>query len=736
MKLFILIAFIFMTKIYPQMINKGWNLIGIDKNTNLENIIKEHKYITKAIFYKNGDWVEKSDIDSGDGIWVYSEKKFNRINTAIKYNIKNYISLKKGWNLKSIPMNKNVSPYIINKSIYSYNDKGWMSFNKYNKEITKLQPNDGFWVKSKEDINISLKDIKLIKADFNNNEELKKYIENIIINNKQFRYDYEYNYPIVENTTKMSSPTSSGTLDDNKINATSTNTQEKDVDEIDVIKHNNKEIFFIQKGNVYKTSFDDILLNKKATKQIIKFNDKNLSSYGMYLYKEKLIVFSNMNNYGSIAPYSIIRPIYRESKVYIDIFDISNSGFLKIKQYEVDGSIFTSRISNNNLYIINSFYPNYKVKYEKSEDECNNIEIYRRICFKINYNKYEILSKSILPKIKSGNNEQDIVKYDNFYINPIKTNNLNILSVFSIDLETNNFKNSTSIDGNVHNFYASSDYIYLISSNNFFRSYFDYRMGSKIYSFSLKDGILFDGEVNIKGRINNKFSLSENNNILRVVTTQGSSWRNDTNNTLFIIKNNEVISSIENLGKKGETVKAVRFFGDKAFVVTFKQKDPLYILDLLDPYNPKRVSELEIPGFSTYFHYIDKDHLLSIGKDADEEGRTTGLQLQLFNISNLSNPYLQNKLILGDRSSYSSATYESKAFVYSDSSKMLSIDYYDKNFRGFKVFKIDDKINFIQDIEKEKSYYGGYSSILFNKSNENYMGYINNENIQTTKIRK
>ncbi len=140
MKLFILIAFIFMTKIYPQMINKGWNLIGIDKNTNLENIIKEHKYITKAIFYKNGDWVEKSDIDSGDGIWVYSEKKFNRINTAIKYNIKNYISLKKGWNLKSIPMNKNVSPYIINKSIYSYNDKGWMSFNKYNKEITKLQP--------------------------------------------------------------------------------------------------------------------------------------------------------------------------------------------------------------------------------------------------------------------------------------------------------------------------------------------------------------------------------------------------------------------------------------------------------------------------------------------------------------------------------------------------------------------------------------------------------------------
>jgi len=241
----------------------------------------------------------------------------------------------------------------------------------------------------------------------------------------------------------------------------------------------------------------------------------------------------------------------------------------------------------------------------------------------------------------------------------------------------------------------------------------------------------------VEGRVNNKFSLSEYNGNLRVVTTQGNSWRNDTNNSLFIIKNNEIISSIESLGKKGETVKSVRFFGDKAFVVTFKQTDPLYILDLVNPYNPIQVSELEIPGYSTYFHYVDKDHLLSIGRDADEKGRVIGIQLQLFNISNLSSPYLQSKLKLGDRYSYSSALYESKAFVYSDNSKILSIDYSDKEFRGFKIFKIDSKINFIKNIEKPKNnkyYYGNYSSILFNKSNENYIGYINNENIQTTKI--
>jgi uncharacterized secreted protein with C-terminal beta-propeller domain len=736
-KLFIICIFIFSLKLYPQ-INKGWNLIGVNKNTSLQNIIKENKYITKALFYKDKNWVNISKLDSSDGIWVYSEKSFNSLNNNnYKNNIKNYISLKKGWNLKSIPMNMNISPYIINKNIYSFNNKKWMSFNKNNKEITNLNSTDGFWVFSKEDINISLKDIKLIKANFINNNELKTYIENIIINNKQFRYDYNYDYSIVDDNIANSPKMTAKATTENIIDATTTNLQEKNVDEIDVIKHNNKEIYFIQNGSIFLTSFEDILINKKATKKIIKFNDISLSSYGMYLYKNKLIVFSKKNNYNTIQPYKkSIVPYYNEkSMVYIDIIDVSDGSFSIIKQYEVDGDIFTSRISNNKLYIINSFFPNYKVEYERIEGDCNNFYFNKGFCNNINYDKYKIISKSILPKIKSNNKEQDIIKYNNFYINPIKTYRLNIMSVFSIDLETNEFKSSSSIDGNIYDFYASSDYVYLISSSNMYRNYYDYKMGSKIYSFSINDEILFNGEINIKGRINNKFSLSEYNGNLRVVSTQGSSWRGDTNNTLFIVKDNKIISSIENLGKEGETVKAVRFFGDKAFVVTFKQKDPLYILDLLNPYKPKKVSELEIPGFSTYFHYIDKNHLLSIGKDADKEGRVTGLQLQLFNISNLSKPFLQSKMKLGNRYSYSNALYESKSFVYSHNSKLLSIDYSDIDFKGFKIFKIEDKIKFIQDIKKDKeNYYYYHSSILFNKNNKNYMGYINNENIKTTKI--
>ena len=94
---------------------------------------------------------------------------------------------------------------------------------------------------------------------------------------------------------------------------------------------------------------------------------------------------------------------------------------------------------------------------------------------------------------------------------------------------------------------------------------------------------------------------------------------------------------LDGLGK-GERIFAVRYFGDLATVVTFRQTDPLYTVDLSDPAAPRLAGELKVPGFSSYLHPVGDGRLLGVGQDADAEGRTTSLQLSLFDVSDPASP--------------------------------------------------------------------------------------------------
>eukprot|EP01083_Nonionella_stella_P148165 468591_1 len=101
----------------------------------------------------------------------------------------------------------------------------------------------------------------------------------------------------------------------------------------------------------------------------------------------------------------------------------------------------------------------------------------------------------------------------------------------------------------------------------------------------------------------------------------------------------EVVGSLNNLGKAGEHIEAVRFMGDKAFVVTFLRTDPFYTIDLSNHSNPRQVGALEITGYSNYLHPYDEEGniLIGVGQDANEDGVATGLQISLFDATNLTN---------------------------------------------------------------------------------------------------
>lgn len=172
----------------------------------------------------------------------------------------------------------------------------------------------------------------------------------------------------------------------------------------------------------------------------------------------------------------------------------------------------------------------------------------------------------------------------------------------------------------------------------------------------------------VRGRIVDQFALSESEGIIRVATTSEGQWDGPaSSSTLFTLARDgadlTVLGSVEDLGVT-EEIKSVRYLSpDLAAVVTFRQTDPLYLIDTSEPADPVVRGELKIDGYSAYLHPIGDDHLLGIGQDADPStGIEQGLQASLFDISNLANPELVDQLMWPGASSLAESDHH--AFTY------------------------------------------------------------------------
>jgi hypothetical protein len=179
-----------------------------------------------------------------------------------------------------------------------------------------------------------------------------------------------------------------------------------------------------------------------------------------------------------------------------------------------------------------------------------------------------------------------------------------------------------------------------------------------------------------KGRILNQFALDEHLGHLRVAsTTRGSGLTN----ALTVLAQQgaklEVVGLLDGLAP-GEDIRSVRFDGERGYVVTFKQIDPLFVLDLARPDAPRVLGELKIPGFSTYMHKMDDQHLLTVGYDADDQGIFawfTGVMLQIFDVSEPTNPQLKFKHVIDTRGSSSEALTNHLAFTYYAPKQVLAL---------------------------------------------------------------
>ncbi len=171
----------------------------------------------------------------------------------------------------------------------------------------------------------------------------------------------------------------------------------------------------------------------------------------------------------------------------------------------------------------------------------------------------------------------------------------------------------------------------------------------------------------VTGHLVDQFSMSEQDGLLRVATTEGAPWSSleSAASRVAVLETDGQalveIGAVDGLGRT-EQIYSVRFVGDTGYVVTFRQTDPLFVIDLSEPTAPTLRGELEIPGYSAYLHPLDDGHLLGVGQDATESGMTTGLQVSVFDVTDPANPARVDQVVLPGEGS--EVEWDHRAFLY------------------------------------------------------------------------
>jgi uncharacterized secreted protein with C-terminal beta-propeller domain len=204
-------------------------------------------------------------------------------------------------------------------------------------------------------------------------------------------------------------------------------------------------------------------------------------------------------------------------------------------------------------------------------------------------------------------------------------------------------------------------------------------MQTMIHKFTLEPtSAEYRASGSIPGYMLSQWSMSEWNGDLRVASTTSPQWWDtpDSESMVTVLRDTgdelEAIGSVDGLGK-GERIYAVRLIADRGYVVTFRQVDPLYVLDLSDPTRPTVEGELKIPGYSAYLHPVTDDHVLGVGQDADENGRVLGLQASLFDVGDPSDPQRTDRFTMKD--GHTEVEWDHHAFLFDPSNGLTVIPF-------------------------------------------------------------
>lgn len=507
----------------------------------------------------------------------------------------------------------------------------------------------------KSSLGLKLKDDQAIEFKivtdlprFANEQELRDHFSALMENSRSLGIDEDFavEESVSESTADSADSSSGGGGGD----FSTVNNQVDGVEEADIVQTDGDYIYMLYQNE--KIRIEKILEDGSTeTVHTITLGQGNFYGSSLYLNGDTLV---------AVGDFWYSRPGQEVSTTTAKIYDVTDPAAPELtREFSAEGYLASSRMVDDVLYLVTNHHPDVWIMQENVEADVR-----------------------LQPFIK------DTAVSDEFFTQPVEqiqkipeSNSTEYATISAVPI------NEPDTEANVHSYLGSSGQIYM-SKNNLYIASMQHTFfpmmdimpagggpgdETEIYKFSIdRLNVQFAAQGKIPGRILNQFSMDEHNGYFRAATTKGSMWSEDqpsVNNLYILDEQMEMSGSVENLAP-GERIYSARFMGDKAYIVTFRETDPLYVIDTSDPTAPEVLGELKIPGFSTYLHPLDENHLIGFGVETSLEEtkpgeapivRQEGMKISLFDITDFTNPVEKDVEVIGGRGTHSPIQYDHKA---------------------------------------------------------------------------
>ena len=523
----------------------------------------------------------------------------------------------------------------------------------------------------------------------------------------------------------------SGTINKEESDYSNTNIQVDGVDEADIVKTDGKYIYYVTSNKIIIVDAEDEK-NLQIVSEI-KHNEESFYPSEIFIAENKLIVIGTTreNNNARYIAVDTIYPVYNKENTVAKIYKTENKNNPELeREIKIEGNYLTSRMIGDNIYFIANKY-----MYSYLFRECK-IEDMDEEAFKPKYTDTAISS-----------NEQCIAYPDIYYFPD--SDDTSYLNIAGFNINNNEPANIESYLGAGEEIYSSQNNLYITKvkyeykDSKMYGYYNNYDVNTYIYKFKLEDSkATYVNVGSVPGEVLNQFSMDENDGYFRIATTDSDNWNSETNkNNLYVLNEDlEIVGKLENLAK-GEKIYSVRFMGNRAYMVTFVETDPLFVIDLSEPTNPTVLGELKIPGYSKYLHPYDENHIIGFGENTkvNEYGGvvTDGMKMALFDVSDPNNPKEMFAVDIGEKGTYSELLYNHKALLFSKEKNIIAFpvsiseeegEYRTKlKFQGAVVYGLDLEKGFtlkgtiahmqIEDGYRDYDYTKAVERIIYIKNN-------------------
>lgn len=592
---------------------------------------------------------------------------------------------------------------------------------------------------------VSFKNESYELASFNPTEEItpRQFVSveefSNFVNDYKTVYNYRGNVMLDSLVPEVAMPVAAqGAGETKSLDYSKTNVQVASVDEADIIKTDGNYIYTISGDNVFIIkAYPGEDAEIVAT---IKYENENPT--GLFIHKNKLAVFGGFYDRAYFDTIGVLP----NNMIFFDIYDVKDRAKPnKVKEYKFEGHYLTARMTDAYVYLVldNRFNPRpvYPTPIIIEDGIPKSMPIANIFYFPIPYKQPSLVTVHSIDMTTNENIESKSVTVEGGTTLYMSTDNIYLAYteyVNEYDLRNDIMKNLleprlTSADKELiqkikdvpnsilsqqekknkilevymkHYFYMKQD------EQDELNEEVEQMLEKKLkeyehFEFTVVHKLSADnGAIEIKntgkvpGHVNNQFSMDENRNVFRIATTVSPRWswhwkdRSESVNMVYALDSSmNTIGKLEDLAE-GEQIYSTRFMGDRLYMVTFKQVDPFFVIDLSDPANPKSLGKLKIPGFSRYLHPYDENMIIGIGRNATEHGIIRGLKISLFDVSDPANPIETASYVSNEKYSQSSAEYEHHAFLFSKEKELLVIPVYsydwkaNDGYNGAFVFKI------------------------------------------------